>query len=985
MSREFAELKEELARLQSAKEQFGREIEALRERLACLERGEGSVAPQAQKAPPERPSEPVAVAEAESIGLTQQPVSVAPTPAAQEMQGDDSLQQQAPWLGSRLFELVIAQLIGPFSQLWGMTREFYDSYQRRGMGHVFLLMVAGLITMTVGVGYLLQYSYNHLLSDISRLAVGFVLANLILGIGVSIVARRPRQQEYGSALVGLGIVINYLACYVGANYYQLLSPAVTLGLQALITLAGYGLAYRLNTKIVAMIALVGGTLAPLLLGTELVYFNLYLPYLLLLAILSIGVSHKQGWPLFMVIAAALQIAVLESLVYVSRFDGGYGVMLSLHLLFYAYILYTLSCQQKIQLPLLATLITFFILLVIQISEGAGVILAINGLLWAGLFVLLSFTPKASVPFILTLVFSNKLLRQFSLVFGGSLIAFAALLLLDPYLQGIVWGLEGVLLLWIGLEQRLYSIRSEAYLLLVIGLGATLVAIGKWLMYAPFYGLGFHPESALIALLVTTFIWIIARELLLRSSLKWDRFEAFVKTLLCEAIGFLEVGLLYLVGMQLLGDYALNLAPLAMALLLWHSVRYRLRIVELAGWFQLLVLVAGIAYSVNATDSLRFSEQLLLGQIALVELLALMFLSCEFYRRLYPGSWFKPHAEALRIAFYLLVPLLYLPKMIRSWPELLPLALCLSTGLSLLFSQISRHKLLRLESTLLSYLMMLVIAISCWEMSGYGVLALLIALLFYASLIGLNRLEEKVPGNLPGYHLWPTLSHHFRQSYYFFALVILVLVYGVLGSWSLGLALVAGYFWLILNIRPRPLALRGSLYLNYGLALLFSVATLGWHLMSLVSARPGWFLPMLADLIVLGMSGMLLYRARPYHRLDRVFLSYPWQLFGWNLGLAVGYFIWSYQLPLWGAAPLSSILLVCHGCGLLFLSLKDRLAGMAKLALGFFVLACGKILLLDLSSFDILQKIIVFMVIGALLLVISYQYMRLKSRQAIRDT
>ena len=86
-------------------------------------------------------------------------------------------------------ELVLA----PFSPLLSKVNSFYTHYQQRGLAAVFLMTIAGIITMTLGFTYLLQYSFNNWLPDIGKVIFSFSAANSILALGVYIY-KRPRTD-----------------------------------------------------------------------------------------------------------------------------------------------------------------------------------------------------------------------------------------------------------------------------------------------------------------------------------------------------------------------------------------------------------------------------------------------------------------------------------------------------------------------------------------------------------------------------------------------------------------------------------------------------------------------------------------------------------------------------------------------------------------------------------------------------------------------
>jgi hypothetical protein len=74
-----------------------------------------------------------------------------------------------------------------FSPLSGLTeqaKEFYQHYQTKGLGPVFLMTVAGIITLTLGFGYLLQFSINNWFSELGKALLGLGVANSIIAGGV---------------------------------------------------------------------------------------------------------------------------------------------------------------------------------------------------------------------------------------------------------------------------------------------------------------------------------------------------------------------------------------------------------------------------------------------------------------------------------------------------------------------------------------------------------------------------------------------------------------------------------------------------------------------------------------------------------------------------------------------------------------------------------------------------------------------------------
>ncbi len=76
---------------------------------------------------------------------------------------------------------------------------------------------------------------------------------------------------------------------------------------------------------------------------------------------------------------------------------------------------------------------------------------------------------------------------------------------------------------------------------------------------------------------------------------------------------------------------------------------------------------------------------------------------------------------------------------------------------------------------------------------------------------------------------------------------------------------------------------------------------------------------------------------------------------WHILLGVSYLLWSYQLPITVAAPLSAILMVAHGSWLMFISLRPQQGQTIKLAAIFFALAAIKVIFIDMAAFELIQK------------------------------
>lgn len=935
---------------------------------------------------------------------------------AQNQQLSDEVKLQASVQAASQFDELLSQglaaVMAPFAAVNEQVKSFYHHYQAKGLGPVFLMTVAGIITLTLGFGYLLQYSINHWFSELGKALLGFASANAIIVGGIFIRQKRAGMADFGSGIVGLGLILNYLCAYFIGPYFELIPNSASFILLLLITLAGYGLSMRLDAKVIAVIALVGGSTAPMMLLSQSYAPLLYLPYLLLIGAGALAQSRKLKWPLLLEITALLHIGCIEAFSHFIELPlgdiGGVSLLalISINAFFYLYgitgLLFTQQFTHQNEkhnalshriLALPIALLAFVLLELTQFTEFAGEIFAANALICAALY----WKRTGNL---------EKARNGLLLVFAGSFAGFAALYLLSHDFLGLVLLLEALLLLWIGTKEELISVRAEAYVLLLMGLGlnASSVLTGMSLLESSFIdGAPISPLSAfgfpLLALALSCAALVLVIQLLTLHHALLSPLESQLNRVLKELLSGFYVATIILAAYLLSSDYYLAILPLVSLLLLYLSAKDRLVISEFAAWLLLLPLLFKVVEGITLADSFSFSAQPLMAKLARFELFIALLLAHYWYRRHYKDALFAKAAYTMQIFCYLLLPLILLPKVIRNHWEYTAIALWLSTFMSLGLAYFVKHKSLNIEAKILTWLAVLMTASLCLIHAWQGLAALAVGALFMGfTLLRYRQLPET----------WrPLLQLQWQLSPYYFALVLAVIVYGFNHSELVGIAMTAlalsGYFALLIQ---RGLSLRGvsqrsvgqasysakfplaaeiqaaikeSYHLAYGLTLGLALLPIMLHFELTLGLNRDNASFMLIEFLSLALLARLILQHGAAIRLHRRILPLQGLKWGWHLLLALSYFMWSYSFDNIIAAPLSAILLVIHGSVLMFISLKPQNADMIRLAAGLFTLSTLKVLLLDMASFELVQKVIAFMLIGVILLTVSYFYQKARNR------
>jgi uncharacterized membrane protein len=158
------------------------------------------------------------------------------------------------------------------------------------------LVRLGVVILFFGVAFLIKYATENFSFPIElRLAGVCVGAIVMLAIGWRL---REKRAGYALAMQGGGVGVFYLTVFAALRLYALLPPVIALVLLLGVVVASVVLALRQNAMSLAVLAVAGGFLAPILAstgeGSHVMLFGYYV--LLNLGILAIA-WHKAWRPL----------------------------------------------------------------------------------------------------------------------------------------------------------------------------------------------------------------------------------------------------------------------------------------------------------------------------------------------------------------------------------------------------------------------------------------------------------------------------------------------------------------------------------------------------------------------------------------------------------------------------------------------------------------------------------------------------------------
>ena len=256
-----------------------RELEDLQARVERLARGQGSRPPEARPlapapagpspavAPPAPP--PVAPADVPAGGPPAEPVPPAPPAVAGE--AARSLPRPIP-----------AALPAP-------RPDFATTLGPK------LLVAAGALAVVAFLGLFVRYAWeNEWVGPRGRILLGALASLGLLAGGLRLMDREYRPLGQGLTAVGLAGL--YITAFGAHGFYDLI-PRGAAGLVMLaVTACSVALADRLDGRLLAALAWVGGYLTPVLLSTGEDRAESLFAYLLVLGAGALVLDHRRPWP-----------------------------------------------------------------------------------------------------------------------------------------------------------------------------------------------------------------------------------------------------------------------------------------------------------------------------------------------------------------------------------------------------------------------------------------------------------------------------------------------------------------------------------------------------------------------------------------------------------------------------------------------------------------------------------------------------------------
>ena len=326
----------------------------------------------------------------------------------------------------------------------------------------------GILAVGLAATFFLKYAFdNNWIGPGGRVTIGLLVGAAMYPLSQWVYKRG--YQYYSEGLAGLGAGILYLSVWAGWHYYHIFPQSYAFPLMIAITAATAAVAYGRDSERIAVLALIGGLLTPILVSTganeEVALFS----YVLVLGGGMLAIAWVKKWRWIVPLQFAGTLLYFWS--WYGEFYARYELDTTLLFATLFFLLFAaipaVRCTQEGELPPLD--------ITIVLTNAFQFLTALHLMLWP--------QYKWGMTFVVLALAAAHLLAERALprkptaanqlahaLYAGLALTFATLAI-PIRLQGkwitIAFAVEGALLIWSGLKIRSMALRVAGFVLFII--------------------------------------------------------------------------------------------------------------------------------------------------------------------------------------------------------------------------------------------------------------------------------------------------------------------------------------------------------------------------------------------------------------------------------------------------------------------------------------------------------------------------------------
>lgn len=319
----------------------------------------------------------------------------------------------------------------------------------------------GILIFVIGIGFFVKYAIDQdWINEIFRTVLGFLVGSVLL-----VVAERlqKKYRTFSSLLAGGAFAVFYLTVAIAFHYYHLFSQTVAFILLVGITVFMSILSILYDRRELAVIALVGGFLAPFIVSSGEGSYRVLFTYLSVLNLGMFGLSIYKKWSELPVISFVFTYLVMAVFMLTSYTGNPDSTVISVHLFMFSTLFYFIFLlpvlsilrveDAKMNKILLSTIVVnnfLYLLFGVLFLKGMNLSFEAEGLL--SLFIAI-----VNLGLVLWLRKSKQDYKFLIYAMLGLVLTFVSITVpmqLDGNYITLFWASEMVLLLWLYVKSKI---------------------------------------------------------------------------------------------------------------------------------------------------------------------------------------------------------------------------------------------------------------------------------------------------------------------------------------------------------------------------------------------------------------------------------------------------------------------------------------------------------------------------------------------------
>lgn len=872
-------------------------------------------------------------------------------------------------------------IFGKFAPLFSFISNTYNHYKKEQKIPIFILTLSGIVTFLIGFGFLLQYSFINYFNEIGKTVSGFILSSAIIATGVVLSKKNKQFEEFASALFGMSIILNYLTIYFLSSYYKIGNYFVGFVLILLNTALATVLSLKYKTKTVSAITVLGGIFAPFYLDMNGKLTLFYLIYLVMININTLFIAKAINWKILENAAFIISSVVLT--IFYSNVDNINYIYLYIIIHLFAYLYFYVSLfSKKLEIKEILKVKDIFIICsnltlllystyVVSINPiELGFVYIINALIFVAILI-------DKKHFVLT----NKL-KSILILISSVFTAFSIPVLFSFNIIGLFFGIEAVLLLVISFIFELYSVRIKSYIMFIISAVSLLSLFEVLLNFIEnsLFNFGFYNFVSLgIISYITLFVLYKNKAKL---TFKFDKIFYYI---LKEASLIYFMILFMLVSYHLFDIYTLNLMIIPMIVSLYLATKANVKLTPILGFAHFIFFITAIILSAIEVNSLHFSDQNLSGKLAYAEILFVLFILQFIFEKDFKERAIYSISKQLRLFLYIVTPFLYISYVGRHFKDYVFMALFGSVFINYLLYKITKRTLLKYELYLISYIISAVNFIIFFEFmyernNFTGIYSLIAGFILFAGIFIYEKLYHEIFFHKSDVKLISSFVIYYfvvffgETTFYLteninLAIAVSLCCLSLLIVFNKKIFVINQYifkFYKLLNI---------LLFINF-FTLFISKSIHHNDILDLISVIMIIFVLIIEHTLIHSLKDKnIIYQHIESEKSQKFFKIFDILLL--HVRYYILYSFIAYLITNDEASILLTIFFVIHSIFALFYGINIKYNYLNKLSFLLFAVVGIKLFFVDLSGSDIIAKVIVFMIIGAISLFAAFTFQKIK--------